>query len=85
MNAQVAAEFGRDRAFLAGDSAHRVPPAGGFGLNTGIQDAHNLAWKLALVVHGRADKALLDSYHSGKYLYYRLLITYHGQIAQLAN
>ncbi len=34
-------------AFLAGDAAHRFPPAGGFGMNTGIQDAHNLAWKLA--------------------------------------
>ena len=35
------------RVFLAGDAAHRFPPAGGFGMNTGIQDAHNLAWKLA--------------------------------------
>jgi FAD binding domain len=38
--------------FLAGDAAHRFPPAGGFGMNTGIQDAHNLAWKLAAVLHG---------------------------------
>ena len=35
------------RVFLAGDAAHQFPPAGGFGMNTGIQDAHNLAWKLA--------------------------------------
>jgi 2-polyprenyl-6-methoxyphenol hydroxylase-like FAD-dependent oxidoreductase len=35
------------RVFLAGDAAHRFPPAGGFGMNTGVQDAHNLAWKLA--------------------------------------
>ena len=40
------------RVFLAGDAAHRFPPAGGFGQNTGIQDAHNLAWKLAAVLQG---------------------------------
>ncbi len=42
------------RVFLAGDAAHRFPPAGGFGQNTGIQDAHNLAWKLAAVLQGLA-------------------------------
>src|SRR5262249_34320438 len=50
MGATVAREFQRGRIFLAGDAAHRLPPTGGFGMNTGIQDAHNLAWKLALVV-----------------------------------
>jgi putative polyketide hydroxylase len=40
-----------------------MPPTGGFGLNTGVQDAHNLAWKLALVLNGAADAALLDTYH----------------------
>jgi len=52
--------------FLVGDAAHRFPPAGGFGLNTGIQDAHNLAWKLALVVKGDASQQLLHTYHTGK-------------------
>ena len=50
------------RVFLAGDAAHVVPPNGGFGGNTGIQDAHNLAWKLAAVVKGDAGPALLDTY-----------------------
>ena len=52
------------RVFLAGDAAHVVPPNGGFGGNTGIQDAHNLAWKLAAVVKGEAGPALLDSYEA---------------------
>ena len=50
------------RIFLLGDAAHRFPPAGGFGMNTGVQDAHNLAWKLAAVLHGDAGERLLDSY-----------------------
>ncbi|TXJ74887.1 FAD-dependent oxidoreductase [Streptomyces lavendulae] len=50
------------RCFLAGDAAHVHSPASGQGMNTGVQDAHNLAWKLAAVVHGHAAEALLDSY-----------------------
>jgi 2-polyprenyl-6-methoxyphenol hydroxylase-like FAD-dependent oxidoreductase len=50
------------RVFLAGDAAHVVPPNGGFGGNTGVQDANNLAWKLAAVITGEAGPALLDSY-----------------------
>jgi 2,4-dichlorophenol 6-monooxygenase len=50
------------RVFLAGDAAHRHPPTTGLGLNTAIQDSHNLAWKLAAVLGGRAGAALLDSY-----------------------
>ncbi|CAM3691326.1 FAD-dependent oxidoreductase [Kibdelosporangium persicum] len=61
--AQLVAEtFRRGRVFLAGDAAHVHPPAGGFGANTGIHDAHNLAWKLAAVLRGWAGDALLDSY-----------------------
>jgi 2-polyprenyl-6-methoxyphenol hydroxylase-like FAD-dependent oxidoreductase len=58
-----AAEHFRDRrCFLLGDAAHIHSPAGAQGMNTGLQDAYNLAWKLALVVQGRADVALLDTY-----------------------
>src|SRR5215216_304996 len=53
--------------FLAGDAAHRQPPTSGLGLNTGIQDAHNLAWKLAEVLAGRAADALLDTYESERH------------------
>jgi len=60
--AQVAARFRHGRVFLAGDAAHHMPPTGGFGLNTGVQDVHNLAWKIAGVFHGWAGPALLDSY-----------------------
>lgn len=50
--------------FLAGDAAHEMPPTGGFGLNTGVQDVHNLTWKISAVLRGEADDALLDSYHA---------------------
>ena len=52
------------RVFLAGDAAHVVPPNGGFGGNAGVQDALNLAWKLAAVVKGEAGPALLDTYEA---------------------
>ncbi len=60
--ANVATRFADGRVFLAGDAAHVVPPNGGFGGNTGVQDAHNLAWKLAAVVKGEAGPPLLDTY-----------------------
>jgi 2-polyprenyl-6-methoxyphenol hydroxylase-like FAD-dependent oxidoreductase len=62
--AQVAERFYDRRVFLAGDAAQQMSPAGGFGMNTGIQEAHNLAWKLAAVLKGWAVPALLDSYES---------------------
>jgi 2,4-dichlorophenol 6-monooxygenase len=64
MTAQVAERYREGRIFLAGDAAHRFPPTGGLGLNSGVQDAHNLAWKLAAVLEGRAPETLLDSYES---------------------
>jgi 2-polyprenyl-6-methoxyphenol hydroxylase-like FAD-dependent oxidoreductase len=63
-SAHTAQKFRQGRVFLAGDSAHVMPPYGGFGGNTGIQDAHNLAWKLALVLNGTAGASLLDTYEA---------------------
>jgi 2-polyprenyl-6-methoxyphenol hydroxylase-like FAD-dependent oxidoreductase len=60
----VARHFRNGRVFLAGDSAHLMPPNGGYGGNTGIHDGHNLAWKLALVLKGIAADSLLDTYET---------------------
>jgi len=60
-------EYQRDRVLLAGDAAHIHLPAGGQGMNTSIQDAVNLGWKLAAVVRGRAPEALLSSYHQERH------------------
>jgi putative polyketide hydroxylase len=62
--ANVAQRFQDRRIFIVGDAAHLMPPNGGFGGNTGIHDAHNLAWKIALVIGGQANPGLLDSYAS---------------------
>ncbi|QIX51595.1 FAD-dependent oxidoreductase [Rhodococcus sp. DMU1] len=59
---RLAGNYGGGRVFLAGDAAHIHPPTGAQGMNTGIQDAYNLGWKLALAVQGRAADGLLDSY-----------------------
>jgi len=60
--ADTAEHFRQGRIFLAGDAAHVMPPSGGFGGNTGVQDAHNLAWKLAMVLKGEAGPNLLSTY-----------------------
>ncbi|MCW5745791.1 MAG: FAD-dependent monooxygenase [Alphaproteobacteria bacterium] len=62
MQARLAERFRVGRVFLAGDAAHPLPPTGGQGMNTGIADVHNLAWKLALVLRGVAPAGLLNSY-----------------------
>ena len=62
MRAQVAEAYRAGDVLLAGDAAHRFPPTGGLGLNSGMQDAHNLAWKLAAVLDGWAAEGLLETY-----------------------
>jgi len=64
MAADVARSFRAGNGFLVGDAAHRMTPAGALGMNTAIQAAHNLGWKLAWVARGWAAEALLDSYES---------------------
>jgi 2,4-dichlorophenol 6-monooxygenase len=64
INAVVADRFRSGRCFLVGDAAHRVPPWGALGLNTGIQDAHNLAWKIAAALRSPELEPLLDTYET---------------------
>ncbi len=66
--AYVADRFAKGRAFLIGDAAHLMPPTGGFGGNTGIHDADNLAWKLDAVLRGTAGPGLLETYDSERRL-----------------
>lgn len=71
---RVASGFRSGRAFLLGDAAHVHSPAGGQGMNTGIHDAINLAWKLAAVLKGRAGDSLLDTYASERQAFARRLV-----------
>jgi 2-polyprenyl-6-methoxyphenol hydroxylase-like FAD-dependent oxidoreductase len=71
---RVTDHFRRGRAFLLGDAAHIHSPAGGQGMNTGIGDAINLAWKLAAVIQGRAPETLLDSYEAERIPFARRLV-----------
>ena len=68
---------------LAGDAAHVHSPAGGQGMNTGIQDAANLGWKLAATVHGWASPGLLDTYHSERYPVGRQVLRNSGALLRL--
>ncbi|WP_434588549.1 FAD-dependent oxidoreductase [Streptomyces sp. A5-4] len=72
------------RALLAGDAAHTHSPAGGQGMNTGIQDAANLGWKLAAVVNGWAPEGLLDTYHSERHPVGKAVLRSSGAIVRLA-
>src|SRR5882724_8520757 len=92
---RVADWFCKGRAFLLGDAAHIHSPVGGQGMNTGIGDAVNLAWKLAAVLHGRATATLLDSYEPERIAFARRLVattdraftgvTRRGAIARLVR
>jgi 2-polyprenyl-6-methoxyphenol hydroxylase-like FAD-dependent oxidoreductase len=71
---RVAEHFRKGRAFLLGDAAHIHSPVGGQGMNTGIGDAVNLAWKFAWVLHGKADASLLDTYEPERSAFARRLV-----------
>ncbi|MFC5723849.1 FAD-dependent monooxygenase [Streptomyces gamaensis] len=72
------------RILLAGDAAHVHSPAGGLGMNAGLQDAVNLGWKLAAVVQMRADETLLDSYHAERHPVGQLVLRLSGAIVRTA-
>ena len=82
---RVAARFRSGRAFLLGDAAHIHSPAGGQGMNTGIGDAINLAWKLAAVMAGTAPDALLDSYQAERISFARRLVATTDRAFSLAT
>jgi 2-polyprenyl-6-methoxyphenol hydroxylase-like FAD-dependent oxidoreductase len=82
---RVAERFSDGPVFLVGDAAHTHSPAGGQGMNTGIQDAGNLAWKLHAVLTGLAPAALLDTYHHERHPIAAGLVAFTGQFAKLAN
>ncbi|MDG9885678.1 FAD-dependent oxidoreductase [Pseudomonas sp. GD04058] len=77
---RVAQQFRRHRAFLLGDAAHVHSPAGGQGMNTGIGDAINLAWKLASVLHGKATDELLDSFEIERKAFAERLVATTDQV-----
>jgi len=79
VNNMYATRMQRGRVFIMGDAAHRHPPSNGLGSNTSIQDAHNLAWKLAAVVRGQAGLALLDSYSAERAPIARQIVTRANQ------
>ena len=77
-----AASYRKGRVLLAGDAAHVHPPQGGQGLNTGVQDAVNLGWKLAQVVNGTSPESLLDTYHAERHPVGARVL--HNSMAQMA-
>jgi 2-polyprenyl-6-methoxyphenol hydroxylase-like FAD-dependent oxidoreductase len=77
--------YGSGRVYLAGDAAHIHSPAGGQGMNTGIQDAFNLGWKLALVARGEAAPALLESYETERMPVARSVITLTDRMTRMAT
>ena len=75
-HAAIATTFARGRIFLLGDAAHLMPPFGGQGMNSGLRDAHNLCWKLALVFHKLAAPQLLDTYEQERYSHVAAMIRF---------
>src|SRR6202022_2190264 len=80
---RVAAQFRAGRTFLLGDAAHIHSPVGGQGMNTGIGDAANLAWKLAAVLQGRADHGILDTFEPERIAFAQRLVATTDRAFQL--
>jgi 2-polyprenyl-6-methoxyphenol hydroxylase-like FAD-dependent oxidoreductase len=85
INERKVREYRKGRVFLAGDAAHIHSPAGGQGMNTGMQDAFNLAWKLSLVIEGRANAVLLDSYSPERTAVGDRVLRNAGRLTELAT
>ena len=81
--ATIASTFASGRVFLLGDAAHLMPPFGGQGMNSGLRDAHNLCWKLKLVIEGRASQHLLASYQQERYIHAARMITFSSLLGKL--
>jgi hypothetical protein len=85
INTRIVPTMNVGRVFLAGDASHVHSPVGGQGMNTGIQDAINLAWKLALVVNRRGTEALLASYNAERHANAKRLLSFVGPATKLAD
>jgi FAD binding domain len=85
INERKVADYQAGRVFLAGDAAHVHSPAGGQGMNTGMQDACNLAWKLALVVRGIGSENLLDSYSAERSPIADQVLKVTGRVTSMAT
>ena len=79
----IAQNFSKGRVFLLGDAAHMMPPFGGQGLNSGLRDAHNLCWKLAMVLHGLASDGLLDTYHEERHRHVAQMIRFSSFLGSI--
>ncbi|MEO8971349.1 MAG: FAD-dependent monooxygenase, partial [Ktedonobacteraceae bacterium] len=82
-HAAIATTFVRGRIFLLGDAAHLMPPFGGQGMNSGLRDAHNLCWKLALVLQGQATPQLLNTYQQERYPHVKAMIRFSSFLGKV--
>ncbi len=85
INTRLVPRFRVGRVFLAGDAAHVHSPAGGQGMNTGMQDAFNLGWKLAMVLRGEGGEALLESYHAERHANAKRLLDALGPMSKMVS
>ncbi|GAC1390580.1 MAG: bifunctional 3-(3-hydroxy-phenyl)propionate/3-hydroxycinnamic acid hydroxylase [Ktedonobacteraceae bacterium] len=79
----VAHQFMQGRVFLLGDAAHLMPPFGGQGMNSGLRDAHNLCWKLQMVLQGQASSRLLETYHAERYPHVEQMILFSSILGNI--